>query len=388
MNIYFIGQKGIPATMGGVEKHVEELSLKLAENQQNNVFVYTRPHYTPTELKNYKNVKLISLPSIPTKHLDAITHTFLACLDLIRRKADIIHFHSIGPSFLIWLPKLLNYKAKVIFTYHSQDYFHQKWGFLARFCLKLGERIACLMADEVIAVSQEIKSYIKNEYGRQAHYIPNGVSAGLFLEANEIKKWDLEKNNYILALSRLIRHKGLHYLIEAFKQVKTDLKLVITGAGSHTEEYVQYLKKLAQNDERIVFTNAQTGSTLAELMTNARLFVCPSENEGLSIAVLEAMSYGLPILASDIEANKEIIEDNGYFFKSKNVLDLKNQLENLINQDKDLTLKAMFGKKRVEQDYNWKKISIDVEQVYKTKRIFFPKTNSSLINLNFSINQI
>ncbi|MBI3626811.1 glycosyltransferase family 4 protein, partial [Candidatus Uhrbacteria bacterium] len=219
MKIYFIGQKGIPATSGGVEAHVEEMATRLAD-MGHDVYVYTRSYYTPTTLKKYKGVNLIAMPTIKTKHLDTIVHTLLATLDVLSRDADIIHYHAVGPASLLWLPRLLKRSAKTVFTFHCQDYRHQKWGSLARTYLKFGEYVGTKLAHQVITVSQTLKKYVKNQYAKPAIYLPNGcpkVQASKSTAA--LAKWGLKKNNYILSVSRLIRHKGIHTLIQAYQQL-------------------------------------------------------------------------------------------------------------------------------------------------------------------------
>ncbi|MCK4539564.1 glycosyltransferase family 4 protein [Candidatus Parcubacteria bacterium] len=365
MKIAIIGQKGIPSVSGGVETHVEELSVKLAK-KGHEVYVYTRPNYTDKNLKEYKGVNLISLPSIPTKHLDAISHTFFACLDVLRRDVDIIHFHSIGPSFLIWLIKILKPKTPVAATFHTLCYQHKKWKPFARFSLKLGEHVCCNMADKVIAISNGLKDYVFKKYKKEAEYIPNGVNKSEFYKAEEIKrKWGLEKNSYIIIVSRLIQHKGIHYAIKAFKKINTDKKLVIVGDGFFTDTYTEELRALAVDDKRIIFTGSQNGNVLKELFSNAYAFIQPSESEGLSISLLEAMSYGLGVLVSDIPENLEPIEDTGFSFKNKNVDDLAKKINYIINHPEELKNKGALAKKRVEENYNWDVIVDRVLGVYQ-----------------------
>lgn len=364
MKVYFIGQKGMPAKSGGVERHVEELATRLVK-VGHEVYVYTRPSYTDHKSKEYKGVRLISLPSIATKHLDAITHTFLACLDISRRDADIIHFHSIGPSSLIWLVKLLKPGVPVISTFHTRCYFHKKWGIIARLYLKLGELIACLFADKTISVSCSLKEYAKKRYGAETEYIPNGVSLSKGIAAKEIIKWGLKEGNYILAVSRLVRHKGLGYLIKAYKQIKTGKKLVIVGGGSFTDGYVKELKELAVGNKNIIFTGAQHGRALAELFSNAYLFVQPSESEGLSIALLEAMSYKRPTLVSNIPENLEAIGNAGFNFKNKSFVSLRNRLNYVLKNKRLAKEKALVGYERVKEFYNWNNIIREIVKVYE-----------------------
>lgn len=365
MKIYFIGQKGIPAIYGGVEKHAEELARRLAR-AGHEVYVYTRPNYTLAKLKKWQGVNLISLPSVATKHLDAISHTFLACLDVARRReVDVIHFHSIGPSSLIWLMKLLKPGVPIISTFHCQDYYHQKWGILARLYLKFGELMSCRLADSAITVSKSLQKYVLKTYKKIADYLPNGVSLPKIMAAKEISKWGLSRGNYILAVSRLIPHKGLHFLIEAHKNSRTAKKLVIAGDGTYTDSYVNYLKELAAEDKRIIFTGNQTGRTLAELFSNAYLFVQPSLSEGLSIALLEAMSYGRAILASDIPENKEAIGRAGLTFKSGAVKDLEKKLAYLLKRPVLAKQLGRQGYDRVKNEYGWSDIAKGTIKLYK-----------------------
>jgi glycosyltransferase involved in cell wall biosynthesis len=367
MKIYFIGQKGIPATTGGVERHVEELATRLAK-EGHEVFVYCRNYFTPKDLNEYKGVKLIHLPSLKTKHLDAISHTLLASLDVLFRDADIIHYHAIGPSALLWIPKLLKRSAKVISTFHSDDRKHKKWGAIAKKLLGIGAYISIKWSDKCIAISQHQALVNSQEFGGELEYIPNGVPTAEVLPANLItQKWGLVGNDYILAVSRLIRHKGLHYLIRAFSILKnTDKKLVIVGDGYFTDDYAKYLRDLAHDNKNIIFTGNQTGATLAELYSNAYLFVQPSEAEGLSIALLEAMSYGKGVLVSDIAPNREAISDLGLTFTSKSITDLSQKLQYLINHPE---IVAEMGDKlqyRSETEYNWEAIVKKTIEAYKS----------------------
>lgn len=378
MKIYFIGQKGIPTKFGGVERHVEELSARLVK-AGHEVYVYVRPSYTDPKLTKHKGVNLICLSSVATKHLDAISHTFRACLDVIKRDADVIHFHSIGPSSLLWLVKLLKPGVPVVSTFHSMCYFHQKWGWFARAYLKFGEMVACVVADATIAISKSLTDYAKKTYGREAIYIPNGVGLAEYMAPNEIKQWGLTRGNYILSVSRLVRHKGIHYLIEAYNRLKTDKKLVIVGEGAFTDDYIKELKLLAEGNKNIIFTGSKNGNILQELFSNAYLFVQPSESEGLSIALLEAMSYGKTALVSDIPENMEAINNTGLVFKNKDADDLSEKLKYSLENELIVKIQGSLGRERAKEHYNWEAITADVIKVYnqviiaKENRFLFKK---------------
>ncbi len=384
MKIAIIGQKGIPAVSGGVETHVEELAKRLVK-RGNEVLVYTRPNYTDKNLREHEGVKLVSLPSVASKNLDAIVHTFLSALHVIfvERKIDVVHFHSIGPSSLLWLVKFLKPMTPVVATFHTQCYVHKKWGDFARIYLKFGEFVCNKVADEVIAISRNLQQYAQVKYKRVVNYIPNGVGVAKLKDPKHIRKWGLEKDNYIVTISRLVRHKGIHYLIDAFKQLDTDKKLVIVGDSSYTEEYLRELKEQARDNRNIIFTGRQSGDILHELFTNAYLFVQPSESEGLSIALLEAMAYGQAVLASDIPENEEAVRNAGFYFKNKNVDSLKNELSQLLGNKEKVDSKRGQGLARVKLNYDWDMIVRDTEKLYEKasleKRFIYSKKYSQAI---------
>ena len=359
--IAFIGQKGIPVSQGGVERHVEELSIRMVK-KGHEVFVYTRPQWVPKEYKKYEGVNLISLPSLNTKHLDAGTHTFISIFSAIfKQKVDIIHLQGIGPGWFAWLPKILSRKIKVVSTIHSADWEHGKWNIFAQMMLKFGAKLSCKFSDEAIAVGRNLQKHCLMNCKKDVIYIPNGVaipeknnsvSGAQDSKENILNNFNLQANKYLLTVSRLVKHKGIHYLINAFKNFKdnlnktdqkkfADFKLVVVGSTAFTENYQKYLLKLTKNRTDIIFAGIQTGNNLDLLFRNSYLYVQPSESEGLSIALLEAMSYGKSILVSDIEENLELITGNsqtgtiGFDFENKNIADLTRKL-NLLIRDQDI----------------------------------------------------
>ena len=353
---------------GGIEKHVERLSVGLAK-KGHQVYVYTRPWYTHSKMKAHKGVHLVSLPTIKTKHLDAITHTFLASFDVLKKNYDIVHYHGVGPSLLAWIPRLFKPRTKVVVTFHCIDRQHQKWGFLARLALRLGEVTAVKFGHDTITVSKTLQMYCAEKYGARPVYIPNGIDLLPAVRAKEIKKkFGLVKHGYILFISRLVKHKGAHYLIEAFNKIHTDKKLVIAGDSAFTDSYVAKIKKMAAENPNIIFTGMVRGGSRLwrELYSNAYLMVHPSESEGLPIVILEGMSFGLAVLVSDIPENLEAIGGgHGFSFKSTNVDNLKARLEHLLHSPKLLAQVGAGARKYVVQNYNWKDIVNSVECIYK-----------------------
>ncbi|MFH1099035.1 MAG: glycosyltransferase family 4 protein [Candidatus Uhrbacteria bacterium] len=378
MRIFMIGQKAIPFTGegGGIERHVEELAVRLVE-RGHEVTVYVRSRLSGGR-KHYRGVRLVVLPSIPTKNLDTITHTFLTTVHVLFQQADVIHYHGVGPSTLAWIPRLCKRKTKIVVTFHSIDRFHKKWGWFARWYLGLGEWTACRFPHVTIVVSRALQQYCWHKFHRRATYIPNGVVLEKTGRSRDhrIQKFGLEQDQYILTVARLVRHKGIHYLIEAYKKLEQHYgtpshwpggrvkKLAIVGAPSYTKDYLEYLKTLAAGDSNIRFVGFQKGETLAQLFANAYLYVHPSEAEGLSTTILEAMSYGTGVLTSDIPENIESIDHAGYTFKTENVDDLYRKLVALLEDPDKLERRAEKGQQFVAKHFDWDEIVGEVENVY------------------------
>lgn len=370
-----IGQKGIPAIQGGVERHVHDLSLGLVE-KGHEVTVYARKWYSPNENKTFQGVNIKLLPSIHTKHLDAISHTFLATIDAIRNNFDVIHYHGVGPSLLAWIPRIFARKSLVICTFHSIDRYHQKWNPLAKLMLRLGEKSACVFPHKTIVISQGLQKYCLNEFNKETIYIPNGIN--LFnreIGQEEIKKFGLNKNQYLLMVSRLIPHKGAHILVEAFNNLKKNhpenqtiqnLKLAIVGGSAYTDDYVKKLHRLASTNNQIVFTDFQSGETVNQLYANSLALIHPSFNEGLPITVIEAMSHGKPVLLSNIAEHIELGTDYNLIFKDNDIKDLEEKMLYFINLDEDAKkLLGVQNKLIIENDYQWKNLIPKIIQVYQ-----------------------
>jgi lipopolysaccharide/colanic/teichoic acid biosynthesis glycosyltransferase len=380
MRIYFIGQKGIPALGGGPERHVEELAKRLVA-QNHEVFVYTRPNYTARGLKEYQGSKLISLPTIKTKHLDATVHSFLASIHLLFQKVQVVNYQAIGPAIFSIIPKIFRPNIKIIVTNHGIDWQRAKWGKFAKLFLRVAEWVSVYTADKIVCVSPQTVEYYSQKYEIEAEYIPNGVNDYQLDLADLIPEFDLAANKYILFMSRLVPEKGGHYLIEAFKNLNTDYKLVIAGASSHTNKYVEYLKKLASNDERIIFTGNVTGELWQKIMSNAYLFVQPSELEAAAFSILEAMSFKRAVLASDIPDNLALVQNYGFTFKSKDVNDLQAKLEYLLANPDLVKVRGEEAKQYVADKFNWEKIAqkyIDLYQMKYTNKVIYEKAKRAL----------
>lgn len=367
-----IGQKGIPARFGGVERHVHDLSIELVKNGAV-VDVYSRAWYTGGKIDPVQGVTPILIPTIKTKHLDTIVHTFLSTLHAMWRGVDIIHYHGIGPSLLSWLPRLITPRITIITTFHSVDRKHAKWGWFARTILKFSEWTACTFAHRTIAISPTIAQYARDVYDCETVYIPNGICiAQTYYGSDKLNEWNLIPGQYIVMVSRLISHKGTHYLIDAFKKLKqthkgyAQMKLVIIGDGFHTDAYVASLHKSSEGREDIIFTGFQNGETLHQLTAHAKLMVHPSDQEGLPITVLEGMAFGLPVLLSDIPEHRHIVQDQEWLFRHGNVAHLTKQLHATLSSEPHI-LEESGEKNRtfVNINFNWESLVHRVAETYK-----------------------
>lgn len=372
MKIAMLGQKGIPAVFGGIERHVEELATRLA-TRGHEVIVYCRPWYTKNREPRTENpVLCVTVPTVKTKHLDAIVHTFMATLHaLFFIKPDIYHYHGVGPALVSWLPRLLRPRARVLVTFHCIDRKHQKWGLIARVVLRMGEWASCRYPHKTVTVSRTLTQYCRDVYETETSYIPNGVACPREGSGALIGRFGLEPGRYLAMVSRLVRHKGAHYLIEAWNHLQIEdpetvrgMKLAIVGDSAFTDSYVNELKLRAGRDPSIVFTGYQSGAMLESLFSNAQFIVHPSESEGLPIAVLEAMSYGKVVLASDIPENMEVIASHGVPFKNGDVEDLKNKMRELLQTPAELEPIGKAARDFVLTEYHWDDIATRVETLY------------------------
>ena len=363
MKIAMIGQKGVPSRSGGVEIHVEEIGARLAKSN-NEVTVYCRKSYCDEIKENHRGINLKYIPSINTKHLDAITYTLLASLDAARSKYDVVHYHALGPSLLSFIPRMFG--KKVVCTVHGLDWQREKWGKVAKKALKLGELATAKFPHKTISVSESISNYYNETYNNDTIFVPNGIDEKISIEASEIiEKYGLHKDEYILFLARLVPEKGVHYLIEAYNKLNTNKKLIIAGGSSHSDDYVNKVNEMAKENPNIIMTGFVNGNLLEELFSNAYMYVLPSEIEGLPISLLEAMSYGNCCLVSDIDECASVVEDKAIIFKKSNVADLQSKLQEAcedarqVQKYKDEAADYICGK------YNWDDVVERTLELYR-----------------------
>lgn len=338
LKIAMLGHKRIPSNEGGVEVVVEALCAQMAA-LGHSVTCYNRAGHHVSGAEHelpagsvYRGIRLVTVPTLERKGFAAVISSFFAAVRSAFGSYDVVHIHAEGPAFFCWLPKLFG--KRVIVTVHGLDWQREKWnGGIASKFIHLGERVAVRFADEIIVLSENVRQYFLDTYGRATRFIPNGVSAPTLESPRLIaEKWGLQKDGYILYLGRIVPEKGETYLIEAFKQVKTDKKLVIAGGSSDTERYLRQLQNLAAGDDRILFTGFVQGKLRDELYSNAYVYTLPSDLEGMPLSLLEAMSYGNCCLVSDIPECAEVVEDKAVLFRKSDVDNLRQKLQTLCDQ--------------------------------------------------------
>ena len=368
------GHKRIPSREGGIEVVVTELSTRMAALGHSVTCMNRSGHHVSGQEFDekkadvYQGVRLKNVWTVDKKGLAAMTASVSAALSAAFGKYDVVHIHAEGPAFMCWLPKWLG--KRVIVTIHGLDWARAKWGRFASWYIKSGEKNAVRHADAIIVLSEGVRKYFKQTYGRDTVFIPNGVNKAQKQPANVIaRQWGLESDSYVLFLGRLVPEKGVHYLLEAWKGIKTDKKLVVAGGSSDTQEYMNRLKELA--GDGVVFTGFQQGQALEELYSNAYAYVLPSDLEGMPLSLLEAMSYGNCCVVSDIEECARVVEDHAVVFEKGNVKDLRDKLQGLLDHPDEVKRYRDAASAFICRKYNWDDVvgrTIELYRREKTER--------------------
>ena len=305
-------------------------------------------------------MRLVRLPTIRSKHLETVVHTLLSTLHVLTQPCDVVHYHALGPALFSFIPRLVG--KKTVVTVQGRDWQRKKWGRAASLVLRLGELAAIRFPTATMVVSETLQNYYLGRYGAKTFHVPNGGLLRELRSPGKLFDWDLEPGKYILFLGRLSPEKGCHLLIEAYERLDTDIKLVLAGASSYCDEYSRKLRTHA--GQRIKILDWIAGDALDELLTNAALFALPSDLEGLSLALLDAMGAGLCVLASDVPENCEVVQDAGFTFQRGDAADLAEKLRFLIANPALREAAGYAARRRVERYYQWRDIASAVEQAY------------------------
>jgi glycosyltransferase involved in cell wall biosynthesis len=358
LRVAFIGGRGVVSKYSGIETYYEEIGKGLA-GMGHHVTAYCRTYFTPPG-KEHNGIHVVRLPTIRSKHLETLVHTFLSSLHVLVRPCDVVHYHALGPALFSFIPRLAG--KKTVATVQGLDWQRKKWGRIASAVLRLGERAAVRLPTHTMVVSRTLQRHYSETCRAETSYVPNG---GLLRERrlpDKIFDWGLEPGKYILFLGRFSPEKGCHLLVEAYEKLDTDIKLVMAGATSYCDDYSGQLRTHA--GERIKMLDWVSGETLDELLTNAMIFVLPSDMEGLSLALLDAMGAGLCVLSSDVAENREAVADAGFTFRRGDIADLADRLRFLIANPAVREAAGQAAKRRVREHYQWPAIAGEIERMY------------------------
>jgi len=357
MKIAIVGTRGMLWRYSGIEVSVNEAAKCLGERGYK-IVIYCR------KLKNVlipgylcKNIKLVYIPTVNSKHLGTFIHAFFSTLHLIFSDIDIAHFHALGPSFFAFLPRLFG--KKTIVTIHCLDWKRKKWKYPAKIFLKICEYTAIFFPHKTTVVSKTLKYYFEKKFRKNIYFIPNAVNIN---NPSQQEEGNIKKLNYMLFVGRLVPEKGIHHLIKAFNALDTDKELIIAGESSFTDDYAAYLRRMAGKNTK--FLGFVGDRELDRLYRNAYIFILPSEVEGSSLSLLEAMSYGRCVVVSDIPECLEIIHDCGISFRCGDYLDLKDKLQYLIDNPDIVSMMGLKARRRISERYNWDIIIDELERLY------------------------
>ena len=376
LNIAMLGHKHMLSREGGIEIVVYNLATRLA-SRGHHVVCYDRNTSNVadgSEVENrteYKGVKIVNVWTIERKGLAAMTSSLSAAIRAARSRADVVHIHAEGPAataplirFIWWIRRKRG--RKIVVTVHGLDWQRAKWGGAASAYIKFGERQAVRHADEIVVLSRGVQDYFQSTYGRRTVFIPNGVTAPSPVDAVEIKKlWNLEKDSYVLFLGRIVPEKGLRYLIDAWKNIKTDKRLVIAGGSSDTADFMDELKSMSRGLDSVIFTGFQQGRVLEELYSNAYIYTLPSDLEGMPLSLLEAMSYGNCCLVSDISECVEVVEDKALTFHAGDVEGLRRALQKLLDEPELVERYKNGAAEFICGKYNWDDVVDRTVELYR-----------------------
>lgn len=362
LQVLMLGLRGFPNVEGGVETHAENLCVKLAEIGCDVVVIVRSPYQRTDTGQVWRDIRFVSLWAPRIRGAEALIHTFLGVLYAAVMRPDILHIQAIGPSMMTPLARLLG--LRVVVTHHGADYDRQKWGNAAKAVLRTGERLGMQFSNARISISQAIRQIVKDKYGLDSSLIPNGVNLPVIPHTTEIlESFDLSPMRYALLVGRFVPEKRHHDLIQAFSQAELEgWKLVLVGSTHNPDEYTKSVLRAAESNPNIVCTGFQTGTALKELYAHASVFVLPSSHEGLPIVLLEALSFGLPVIASDIPAHMGADCEGISYFACGNIRALINRLRRRADEVEDRMHKERL-RQHILEKYKWSDVA---RQTYDT----------------------
>lgn len=360
MRIAMLGLKGLPATYGGVERYTEEVATRLAA-RGHDVTVYCRQHYTPAEFarQRHRGVQLVRLPSLNRRATDTLSHTFLSTMDVMRRRADVAVYHSLGNALFTPLPRVLGIPSLLIL--HCQEWREAQWAGTAEAFFRVSERASMTAASRVGVIARWLQDDLRARYGYETAFVSTGITLPEPRSSHLLSTMGLTPRHYVLFVGRLVPQKGIHLLLEAYRDLQTDMPLVIVGDAPHRQEYQQQLRSL--NIPNVRFLGYRFGEELAALYSHAYLYTLPSEHEGIALTLLEAMAYNNAVLVSDIPANVEAAEPLGFTFQTGDANDLRRALGELLARPDLVDERRTRARTHVALRYNWDRVADHFEEL-------------------------
>lgn len=359
MKIAFIGARGVGATYSGIETYYEEVGSRLAA-RGHEVTAYCRRGFTP-DVPTYRGIKVRLLPCARNKHLETITHSVLSTLDATRRDFDIIQYHAIGSAPLSLLPRLFGHKT--IVSVRGLDWQRAKWGAFARGVLKFGEWASSRCPTTTVVVSETLQRHYEKEHGRRPHVIPNAVIPCRPVEPDRIKRFGIEKRRFLLFAGRISPEKGVHTLLEAMRPLADRMPLVVAGGSSYSDDYIRRVRAVAWDGVR--FIGNVPHEDMEELLSNCYAYVLPSVMEGLSISLLEAVSYGACIITTAIPENLEVVGDCALTFPVGDATALNEALRSILDDpDRAAELRRKATARAAAQP-DWDEVTARTEILYR-----------------------
>ncbi|HXZ32358.1 MAG TPA: glycosyltransferase [Terriglobales bacterium] len=361
MRIAMIGIKAIPARFGGFETAVDELSRGLVK-LGHQVVVYNRTGMSSQAGLSYKGVELAALPTVRSKNLSTICHAFLSTLHVMFRKADVVHYFTTGATLFAPLPRLMG--KKVVCSVDGTDWQRAKWGRLARWYLRLSERLAVFFCHGLISDSSEVLNYYRRNYSAASSCIVYGMREHRSDKRDALERFGLHEREYVLFVGRLVPENNVHHLIKAFVRVRTSKKLVIVGDDPWERDYICSLR--STRDPRVIFTGGVYGDGYTQLQQNAYLFVLPDEVGGTHPALVEAMGFGNCVLVNDTPSNLEVIADAGFSYRgSEGDENLGQQLQMLVDEPALVEKYRRRAWQRAQEHYRWEDVVRQHELLYQ-----------------------
>ncbi len=351
-----IGTRGFPGQRGGAERVLESVCPRLVADGRVEVSVYC-PDWLDHDGDDYRGVSLARVGGLRTKYADTFSRSLLATLRELRSDTHIVHYHSIGSGTLAFLPRL--FRKRVVVTVHALDWQRSKWSGLGKWYLRMAEWASMRFPHQTLAVSQELKDDLERRYGREVVYIPNGAEPREERPIDDIAQFGLEQDRFVLFVGRLVPEKGVHLLIDAFRALPEELglKLAIAGPSWYEPDYVETLESMAGDDERVVFLGEADDDRLAELYSNCSVFVLPSDVEGMSLSLLDAMAYGSAIVTSSIPQNANLVADAGVVFEAGDADDLHRRLHDVVSDEQRRDALRVSSRARAGGEHDWDKIA-------------------------------